>query len=664
MVQRTNFPYTVKTIEHTFITLQDGTRLAARMWLPDSAEPVPALLEYIPYRKNDGTAWRDSIRHPYLAGHGYACVRIDMRGSGDSDGLLLDEYLPQELEDGVELIAWLAAQDWCNGNVGMFGKSWGGFNALQIAALRPPALKAIITVCSTDDRYADDVHYMGGALLASEMLPWAATMLCYNASPPDPKNVGHRWREMWLDRLNNTPPHVEAWLQHQRRDTFWQHGSICEDYADIECAVYAVGGWADGYTNAIPRMMQNLHCPRKGLIGPWAHNYPTNSSPQPSIGFMQESLRWWDYWLKQKETGIMAEPMLRSWVQESWQPQASRPISQGRWVADTAWPPPTQQLQTIQFNKPDGQQISIVGSSRAGFTNPLWLGFGNSADYPIDQRSEDGLSLCWTTEPQSSVDLLGQPRVQLTVSVDQPVASLVARLCDIAPSGESTLVSWGLCNLNQHKSQLEPAALPINQPFSVTVALNDCGHQLAQGHRWRIAVSPTYFPHLWPAPAAVTLTVHKCAVTLPLRAEAAVDQALVAFGEVECSAAIPRIRLHDGKQTRHIVEEREAGTLTFTRVADSGSVQFSDGLIFTNSGEDMYTLAVEGAASASATQAEIVCRRSRTLQRGEWHVRVATTSRMTSDSINFYVHNQVQAFENTLLIFDKTYTKTIVRDFN
>jgi len=220
----TAFPRTVRVIEHTWITLADRCRLAARIWLPEDAEsePVPAVLEYIPYRKNDGTALRDAPIHHYFAGHGYASVRVDMRGSGDSDGVMEDEYLPQEQLDGVEIVAWLAAQPWCTGRVGIIGKSWGGFNGLQIAAHDPPALGAVISVCSTDDRYSDDVHYMGGCLLSWDSLSWATTMLAINAQPPDPAVVGERWRDDWLARMAATPAYSVAWTSHQRRDEFWK----------------------------------------------------------------------------------------------------------------------------------------------------------------------------------------------------------------------------------------------------------------------------------------------------------------------------------------------------------------------------------------------------------------------------------------------------------
>ncbi len=242
----TDLPRRVRTISTEWITLADGCRLAARIWLPDDAgaHPVPAIFEFLPYRLNDGTAVRDSRHFPYLAGHGYGCVRVDIRGTGESDGLLDDEYLPQEQSDACEVIAWIAAQPWCTGAVGMIGISWSGFNSLQVAAHRPPALRAIVTLCSTDDRYADDVHYDGGCV-GSDMLQWASSMLGWNGWPPDPAIVGERWRDMWLERLGSAPPMIEPWLGHQRRDAYWKQGSVCEDYSRIDAAVYAVG-WLVG----------------------------------------------------------------------------------------------------------------------------------------------------------------------------------------------------------------------------------------------------------------------------------------------------------------------------------------------------------------------------------------------------------------------------------
>ena len=216
------------------------------------------------------------------------------------------------------MIAWLAAQPWCSGAVGMMGISWGGFNALQVAARRPPALKAIISMCSTDDRYANDEHYIGGCVMGPEMQSYATMLLGYATHAPDPAVVGDGWRELWRERLEAAAPALPEWLAHQRRDAYWRHGSVCEDWDAMECAVYMVGGWADGYRDAILRVLENYRGPVKGLIGPWCHTSPHHGEPGPAIGFLQEALRWWDHWLKGVDTGVMDDPALTFWMQDAY----------------------------------------------------------------------------------------------------------------------------------------------------------------------------------------------------------------------------------------------------------------------------------------------------------------------------------------------------------
>ncbi len=332
-------PHRIREVTHAWIPLADGTRLACRYWLPVTAvsDPVPAILEYIPYCKRDGTAARDEAMHPYFAGHGYAAIRVDLRGSGESEGVMLDEYLKQEQDDALEVIAWIAAQPWCTGRVGMMGKSWGGFNGLQVAARRPPALKAVISMYSTDDRYADDIHSMGGCLL-NENANWSFVMFPLNARPPDPLLVGAGWETMWRQRLDVVRPWIIGWLHHQRRDAFWKHGSVCEDYGAIECPVYLIGGWADGYSNPVPRLMAGLTCPKKALIGPWGHQYQHQVHPGPKMGYMTEALRWWDHWLKDIDTGVMAEPAYRVWMNDSERPQTFYAMRKGKWIAEPGWP--------------------------------------------------------------------------------------------------------------------------------------------------------------------------------------------------------------------------------------------------------------------------------------------------------------------------------------
>ena len=294
-----------------WIPMPDGVRLHARVWLPRDAQqhPVPAILEYLPYRLDDWTSVRDSERHPYYAANGYASIRVDVRGSGSSEGLFDDEYSAAELDDGIRVIEWLAEQPWCSGDVGMFGISWGGFNSLQLAARGPEALKAIVTVCSTDDRYDNDVHYMGGAVLAIDMAAWAGTMLAFASRPPRPEVTGDGWVEQWRERLTHQRPLAETWLAHQERDDYWRHGSACEDYDSFRAAVLAVGGWSDPYRDTVLRLLENLEVPTKGIIGPWSHQYPDRGlAPGPGMDFLGETLRWWDRWLKGADTGVRARP--------------------------------------------------------------------------------------------------------------------------------------------------------------------------------------------------------------------------------------------------------------------------------------------------------------------------------------------------------------------
>lgn len=667
---RTQFSHKVKLIENTWITLKDGTRLAARIWLPEDAlsHPVPAILEYLPYRKDDGTAIRDRVIHEYFAGHGYASLRVDMRGSGDSDGLLHDEYLPQEQLDAVEVINWIARQPWCSGEVGMMGISWGGFNSLQVAARQPEALKAIITVCSTDDRYTDDCHYMGGCVLGSDMLNWASIMFAYNGLPPDPEIVGERWRGMWFNRLENNSPFIETWMSHPLRDDYWKQGSVDEDYSAIQCAVYAIGGWVDPYTNSVPRLLANLKAPRKGLIGPWAHSYPHTAIPQPAIGFLQECLRWWDYWLKGIDTGIMDEPMLRVWMPEAIPPQPRELYWPGRWVAEETWPPRNVHEQIYYLNErrledspPQEQALQIKGAQICGSTAGVWCPYGTRFGMPIDQRADDGLSLTFTSAPlQYPMEILGFPLVTLKVSVDQPNALLAVRLCDLAPDGSSRLISWGLLNLTHRENHHDPKPLIPCEIYIVKIELNVTAHHLAVGHRWQLAVSPTYWPHAWPSPQAVNLTLYQgedSRLTLPVRLPNPLDQFLCDFEEPEGAPPLECEIIRPEKASRTIQYDVVSAKLTMTDCIDEGRQRIiSNNLEYDSVIKNIFSI-VEG----DPLSAQVRCERKIELRRGDWETRIQTYSLMTSDDKYFHLTNVLDAYEKEVRVFTRSWTKKIPR---
>jgi uncharacterized protein len=666
---KTDFPRRVAEVKPFWIPLSDGTRLSAGVWLPDDAEddPVPAILEYIPYRRADWTWARDEPIHRYFAGHGYASVRVDLRGSGDSDGLLIDEYLKQEQDDALEVLRWIGEQPWCTGRVGMFGISWGGFNGLQVAARRPPELGAVITLMSTDDRYSDDVHYVGGSVLAVDMLPWSSLMYVWNGTPPDLGNRADDWRETWLRRLRETPPYVEAWLSHQRRDEYWQHGSVCEDYSAIECPVYAIGGWVDGYTDAVFRLLEGLPGVRKGLVGPWGHGFPHDAQPGPQIGFLQECVRWWDRWLKDERNEIDEEPQLRVWMQEPVRASAQAAARPGRWVAEDGWP--AQAEARVLALRADGvlggeagdeRELAILGSQLCGLDSGLWCPYGDAADQPTDQRMDDGLSLSFTSEPlEEPFEILGFPKARLVVSADRPAALVCVRLCDVAPDGTSTLVTRGVMNLAHRDSHLEPSPLEPGRRSEVAVRLNAAAHRFPAGHRLRVGISPTYWPWLWPSPEPVTLTVVAGAssLELPVREPRASDEGLPAFGEPEAAAQLPVDEREPGSATRRVERDFVTGEAVLTYEFGGGRRVLPSGVELADWTRETFTI-----REGEPLSARVRCEERVELAREGVRAVVETDSEMWSDAESFHVLNRLRATENGEVVHEAERPFTVPRD--
>ena len=453
---------------------------------------MPAILEYIPYRKRDGTRARDEPMHGWFAAHGYAAhSRRHARLGRIGRACWPTNICSRELDDACEVIAWISRQPWCSGRVGMMGKSWGGFNALQMAALRPPALKAIITVCSTDDRYADDIHYMGGALL-NDNLWWGTIMLAYQARPPDP---GARRRGLarrnGLRGSNSLPFFPALWLAHQRRDAYWRHGSVCEDFSAIACPVFAVGGWADAYTNAVPRLLEGLTVPRLGLIGPWAHIYPQDGMPGPAIGFLQEALRWWDHWLKGEDRGIMAEPMLRAFIEE-WSPPGHREPAPGRFVGEDrvaiashrAAPTPSQPPARLDAAPArNGTRSRSLRPAGPGIAVGEWMGTGVAGEEPADQRHRRWLLAASSTASRSTSASSSSARRRSSSSSPRTSPSRSSA------RGSATSRRTARPGASPTACSTSPiaTAMPSRAPlvpgrfYRIRLKLNDCGYAFDDG---------------------------------------------------------------------------------------------------------------------------------------------------------------------------------------
>jgi len=664
----------VEEIENIWIPMSDGCRIAARVWMPRSArtEPVPAIVECIPYRKRDFMRSRDEPIHRYFAAKGYVSVRVDIRGSGDSDGILHDEYAQQELDDMQEVIAWIADQLWCSGKVGMMGISWGGFNALQVAALKPPALKAIITLCSTDDRYADDAHYMGGCLL-NENMQWGSILTLYSAYPPDPHIVGDRWRDMWRERLDALEPFPVVWMGHPWRDDYWRHGSVCEDYGAIDCAVYAIGGWADGYSNAVPRLLANLDCPKKGLVGPWAHVFPHDAMPGPSIGFLQEAVRWWSHWLMDIDTGIMDEPEYRVWMQESVPPLPTYEERPGRWVAEDCWPsarirPMKRYLNVGHLStRPSAEsEVSFCSPQTTGLRAGEWCAFGAEGEMPRDQRPDDGGSVVFDSDPLSSrVEILGAPTVELDIKSDKPVAILAVRLSDVAPDGAATRVSYGLLNLTHRRGHAKPAALRPGRWYRVTVRLNDIAHAFPAGNRIRIALSSSYWPIAWPAPEAAVLTVRTGtgSMTLPVRPPRQSDAALPPFCEPATAPGTQHKKLRRLPMRRTIEIDLASNEVQFVLSGDGG--EFGGASLARIEEIDLdlgYTISKRfRIAENDPLSARVEFTQQMVMRRSDWNIRIESRTAMTSTGVLFQFSGDVIAYEGDEIFAQRDWNQSVPR---
>ncbi len=516
------------------IPMRDGIELAATLYLPavpaagaqgrasNDADPVPALLEYLPYRKDDAMLVRDYELYSYMTGHGYAGARVDIRGTGASDGELPDgEYSEQEQRDAEDVIAWLAAQPWCSGAVGMWGISWGGFNAIQVALRRPAALKAIIAVDASDDLFHDDVHYIDGLLHLDE---YALMIDQLNALPPAP---GFPLDEETLARRFDSLPWLLTWLGQQQDGIYWRRGSLRPDYGRLTIPAFLIGGWYDGYRDSVPRMFAQVPAPVKILIGPWNHSFPHNAVPGPAIEWREDAVRWWDHWLKGAENGIMSDPPVTVYVRDWYRPDLGLTEIPGRWRTETAFPPERTVYQVwhcgpernlLPEAPPDGS-VALRYVPSAGVEAGHWWG-----ELTPDQRGADAFSLVFDTPPLAAdLEILGFPVVEISGRADVDPLHWFARLCDVAPDGTVTLVTGagragradplrarhcvpgGAAAAATIGSAPEPAT--TREPGCLPLELHVTSWVFPRGHRIRLSVSNAMWPMIWPTPHPGTATV-------------------------------------------------------------------------------------------------------------------------------------------------------------
>jgi putative CocE/NonD family hydrolase len=644
---------------HAWIPMPDGVRLAATLFLPETAGPWPVILEANPYRKDDQTRSYANEYRRFGDEGGFAVVRVDVRGTGSSEGRATDEYPAQEQDDLCETIAWLAAQEWSSGAVGMYGYSYSGFNSIQVAMRRPPALRAIVPVYASDDRYHDDVHYWGGARRALDFVDYPSYMVAINALPPWPRIAGEDWREKWRERVENLDPWLLRWVQEQTDGPYWRHGSLRPDYARIDCPTMIVAGWADGYRNATFRMFEALGGPRRLLIGPWSHASPETCLPGPHIDLVKEMIRWFDRWLRDRaSTSLEDEPPIVVFVRRSTKPEPDLAEMRGEWRYEPAWPPERARERVLALEEAEGAADSLAVRGDVGVSGSISCAGHLPWGQPWDQREDEAFSLVYDWPPlDDELEILGYPRLDLDVRSSAPVAFVAAKLCAVFPDGTSALVSRGFLNLTHRDSHTDPQPLEPGREYSVSIELDATSWVFERGHRVRLDLAGTDWPNVWPPPQPLRLTIKREGSRLVLPAMQGASPATrrpvlppptehAARGATEHSLPVSWLTERDilGRETRVIIEHG------------------SDDLIDTGVRSVEHYWGAAGVSTTDPAAAWAEGHAAFTLEWPEVTVGTETRTRLESDRETWHVTVELEVNENDDTLWSRRWDRRFPRN--
>lgn len=508
-------------IKEILIPMKDGIKLAADLYVPinlKNNERLPVILEYLPYRKDESRPSRLGTFH-YFVKHGYIVARVDIRGTGRSEGKLVDgEYSEREQLDGLQIIDWLSKQHFSNGNIAMLGISWGGFNGLHMAMRRPPALKTIISLMSTDDIYEDDVHFIDGM---HHIDTYELMMDIDNIIPGSPDfDIGGNY---FKDRFD-TDPWLLKYKKQQVDGPFWNRASLNTDYSLIDIPVFVIGGYYDGYRDIVPRMAQNADVPYKALLGPWNHSFPHSAYPEPAIEWREMAVRWLDHWMKGKDTGILNEPSVYYYQRDWHEPGEDLTYIPGRWYASAQWPETRSSV--LYFNQNHHlvatpaqfeHSLAYYPTTPDATGTAMWWG-----DLKPDQKIVDAHSLVYDSEPITDrLAIIGIPQVTLQTTADASAANWFVRLSDVAPNGMVTFITGAGFNANHVESSEKPIRLTQDKIYTLNVELHVTSWTFEKGHKIRVSVNNAQWPMIWPSPYPMTTSIRsndqlKSFLTLPV----------------------------------------------------------------------------------------------------------------------------------------------------
>jgi putative CocE/NonD family hydrolase len=652
-----------------WIPMPDGIRLAVDLYQPTAAkknERFPVLLEYLPYRKDESRRRCYSL-FSYFVERGYIVARVDIRGTGNSERHLIEyEYTDQEQEDGEAVIEWLAKQPFSTGKVGMFGISWGGFNSIHMAMRNPPALKAIIAIEATDDLYEDDVHFIDGVMHFDS---YEVEQEVDNSVPGASEFVVD---ESFFANRFDTTPWMLVYKRQQRDGPFWDRASLNVDYSKIRIPTFVIGGWYDGYRDSVPRMLQHMTAPVKGLIGPWAHSFPNSGYPEPRMEWRHEAVRWFDHWLKGKKTGIMEEPKFAVYVRDWHPPGLTLNKAPGKWRWEEGWPlkrsrslelnlHPDHRLRQSRLEAADHElkYIPSVGIEAGG--SVMWWG-----DFMPDQRPTDEQSLVYDTEPlDEDTEILGFPQVVLNASASAPLADWFVRLSDVAPDGRVTQITGAGFNGAHRNSAIDPEPLVPGETYALSIEMHFTSWIFPKGHRIRLSVSNAQWPMFWPTPYPMTTNLKlggesPSRLLLPVvpfepRPQPhfqlpAADPQLAGYGPAESATVSGYAEFSD------VIRDAETGTATVT-LTNSSTSTYPWGKI-TNTEK-----LVHRTNDLDPAQSSFLGSYGITIELSDRAINVTGTVDFRSDAENFYFLYTKRILVNNALQHEQTWRETIPRDF-
>ena len=653
------------------VAMRDGVELAVRIIRPEVEGRFPAVMIYYPYRfLKKGPLEFDDEPWPfqpmlYLAGQGYAIVQYDTRGTGNSGGSTRDMYNQDEQRDGYEMVEWIAAQPWSNEKVGMMGISYGGVVQWQVAKQAPPHLKAIIVRSGNDDNYTEFI-YPGGVLRPFVMWRYAPQMTAMNFAPPDPELTGEKWSEIWEEHLQNNRPWGYGYVKHMLDGPYWRGQSLAPDYDRVKCAVFVMGGWADWYPTALLRAFSKLKVPKRALIGPWGHWWPEvhNTVPGPRIDGRLEYRKWFDYWLKGIDNGVMEEPPVTLFKRQYKEPSARMYLEEpGFWQSEMDWPVPRTQYTPMYFHhggrlsreRPTGAK---PGSDRydydpaAGITSGIHAGGSiNPWGMPVDQRLDEAHSLVYTSEPlEEDAEVTGNPTAVLYVSSTADVAYFRVKLIDVAPDKTAKLVRYGGINATHRNSHSSPEPLETGAVHELKFDLKAVSYVFAKGHRIQVAVAGADMPNAWPTPKPASITLHRDSERpshLVVPVVPAQDPKLPEPGLKRLPNADPDdlSQPKDYSITRDLVNN----TTTLRLYVDRGTFLI----------DSRYTVSSENPALATVNAKAVY-----TVDRPESKIQVTANELTTSNETSFRYVADVEVTVNGARHFNKSWSITVPRQLN